>query len=435
MLYTAKEFIMAEVIHLHPRQPLLAGYLRVGHNGHKMLENMLGGGKLQYRRFVFDASHLAEQQHLLRKLQKNGCEIVLDPNFAEMFFAGKFGSAIRKLPWVNHDRPWTIDDFRSARNFDVTRAIAEFAINHGMNAVLAPSHVIDHTSVESVTVDLALCESLRKQLDLLGGSGIKIDYQLNLATKILTDGIARQTIMSNLDSLPVDNVWLRVENFGATSTGVATRAFIECVREFHANNRPIVVDYAGGLVGLSALSFGATGGLCHGIGIKEKFDISRWKKSGNSGGGGTNIYVADLDRYLKPDQLNTLWEAKGSKSKFGCNDPDCCRQLQDMIEQHDEHFVVQRSKQLLALSKIPVEKRADHFMLNFVGNSVRMARAATALKIDDQRLKKALLKTKKRLQFFEEALVNLGGTAAAPSYSRVPVFRGGANTISAVLAG
>ncbi len=426
---------MAEVIHLHPRQPLLAGYLRVGHNGHRKLENMLVSGKLQYRRFVFDACHLVEQVDLLRALQRSGCEIVLDPNFSEMFFPGKFGSAITKLPWANHDRPWAIDDFRSTRNFDVTRAIAEFAIKHGVNAVLAPTHVIDFASVESVTVDLTLCESLRKQLDLLGGTGIKIDYQLNLATRTLTDSIARQKLLPELGNLPVDNVWLRVENFGATSTGVATRSFIECVREFHAHNRPIVVDYTGGLVGLSTLSFGATGGLCHGIGIKEKFDISRWKKAGNSGGGGTYVYVADLDRYLKPDQLNTFWEAKGSKSKFGCNDADCCNQLQDMIDHHDEHFVVQRSKQLLTLSKIPVEKRTDYFMLKFVGNSVRMARAATALKIEDQPLREALLKTKKRLQHFEEALVNLSGTAAASSYSRVPAFRGGVNAISAVLAG
>jgi hypothetical protein len=430
----AKELIMAEVIHLHPRQPPLAGYLRVGHNGHRKLEHMLASGRLQYRRFVFDASYLAEQGDLLRVLQRNSCEIVLDPNFAEMFFAGKFGSSITRLPWANHDRPWTIDDFLSARNFDVARAIAEFAIKYGVDAVLAPSHLIGSTTAETITVDFSLCRSLRKHLDLLGGSGIKIDFQLSLAAGTLADGDARQKLLLDLHNLPVDNIWIRVENFGATSTGVATRTFIESVRDLHSSDRPIVLDYAGGLVGLSALSFSATGGICHGIGIKEKFDISRWKKAGGSGGGGTHIYIAELDRYLKPNQLSAFWEAKGSKSKFSCNDPDCCKQIQDMIDHHDEHFVVQRSKQLSTLSKIPFDKRVDHFMLNLVGNTVRMARAATALKIDDPPLLQTLLKTKKRLQLFEQALVDLNAATVAASSSRVPAFRGGSKSVSAVLA-
>lgn len=424
----------AEVISLHARQPLLAGYLRVGHRGHRRLDDMLAAGKLQYKRFVFDASHLADQTDLLRSLKKTGCEIVLDPNFSEMFFEGKFGTSVTRLPWANHDRPWTVDDFRAARNFDVARSIAEFSVKHGINAIIAPSHVIDLASVESVSVDYSLCESLRKELDRMGGSDIHIDFQLNLTAKTLADISARQRLLSGLGSLPIDNVWLRVENFGATSTGVATRNFIESARDFHVHEKPVVVDYTGGLVGLSALSFGAAGGLCHGIGMKEKFDISSWKKPGGKGGG-TFIYVADLDRYLKPNQLSCFFEAKGGKSKFGCNDRDCCKQLQDMFDHHDEHFVVQRSKQLSELAKIPVERRADYFLLNLVGNTVRTARAASALKVNDTTLQKSLLENKKRLQRFEEALVNLNNTASGSSNSRVPAFRGGTSSISAVLAG
>lgn len=424
----------AEVISLHARQPLLAGYLRVGHRGHRRLDDMLAAGKLQYKRFVFDASHLADQTDLLRSLKKTGCEIVLDPNFSEMFFEGKFRTSVTRLPWANHDRPWTVDDFRTARNFDVARSIAEFSVKHGINAIIAPSHVIDLASVESVSVDYSLCESLRKELDRMGGSDIHIDFQLNLTAKTLADISARQRLLSGFGSLPIDNVWLRVENFGATSTGVATRNFIESARDFHVHEKPVVVDYTGGLVGLSALSFGAAGGLCHGIGMKEKFDISSWKKPGGKGGG-TFIYVADLDRYLKPNQLSCFFEAKGGKSKFGCNDRDCCKQLQDMFDHHDEHFVVQRSKQLSELAKIPVERRADYFLLNLVGNTVRTARAASALKVNDTTLQKSLLENKKRLQRFEEALVNLNNTASGSSNSRVPAFRGGTSSITAVLAG
>ncbi|MBZ0218124.1 MAG: hypothetical protein K8F25_16325 [Fimbriimonadaceae bacterium] len=424
----------AEIIPLHARPPLLAGYLRVGHKGHRRLDEMLAAGKLQYKRFVFDASHLADQTDLLRSLKKAGCEIVLDPNFSEMFFEGKFKSSVTQLPWANRDRPWAVEDFRTARNFDVARAIAEFSIKHGINTILAPSHLIDLASVESISVDYSLCESLRKELDRMGGSDIHIDFQLNLTAKTLADISARQRLLSGFGNLPIDNVWLRIENFGATSTGVAARSFIENVRAFHVHEKPVAVDYAGGLVGLSTLSFGAAGGMCHGIGMKEKFNISSWKKSGG-GGGGTFIYVADLDRYLKPDQLNCFFEAKGSKSKFGCNDRDCCKQLQDMFDHHDEHYIVQRSKRLSELAKIPVERRADYFLLNLVGNTLRTARAASALKINDTALRKSLLENKKRLQRFEEALVNLNGNASGSSNSRVPVFRGGSSSISAVLAG
>jgi phosphopantetheine adenylyltransferase len=47
---------MSNVVPLHPPQPLLAGYLRVGHDGHRRLPHMLNVGRLKYKRFVFDAA-------------------------------------------------------------------------------------------------------------------------------------------------------------------------------------------------------------------------------------------------------------------------------------------------------------------------------------------------------------------------------------------
>jgi hypothetical protein len=426
----------AQIIPLHPQQPLIAGYLRVGHDGHKKLEHMLAAGRLQHKRIVFDAAFISKQVELLRALRANGCEIVLDPNFSEMFFSGKFDTSVTRLPWANHDRPWTLNDFEAARNFDVARAIAEFAVKFEINTVLAPSHVIDATIVDSVEIDYSLCASLRNELDKAGGSNIRMDFQFSLATRTFGERSARAQLFSGLGNLPIDNVWLRIENFGSTSTGVAVRSFIESVRDLHEHNKPVVLDYAGGLTGLSALSFGATGGLCHGIGMKEKFDISSWKTKGDGGGGGRFIYVPDLDKYLKPDQLTKFFDAKGSKPKFGCNDADCCQQLQDMFDRSDEHFLVQRSKQLADLAKITVEKRAEHFLLNHVGHARRMAIASSKLKTDDPKLQKSLLKNKKRLQRFEDALVNLNSTdGAGVSYSRVPVFRGGRNVVNAVLVG
>ena len=424
----------AEIIELRPKQPLLAGYLRVGHNGQKRLQSMLSSGRLQHRRFVFDASHLHEQIDLLNSLKKAQREVILDTNFAEMFFNGKFTSSIKSLPWANQDRPWNSDDFRASRNFDVARAIAEFAIRHSVNAVIAPSHFIDFTSASSISNDYMLCESLRRELDRLGGTDIRLDFELSLTPKALHDNDIRKSVAANLRNLPIENIWLRVENFGSKSTGSATRDFIDCARDFHLIDKPMVLDYAGGLVGLSSLSFGATGGLCHGVGQKEKFDISGWKKPRTGGGSSAFIYVPDIDRYFDATQLADIFGVRGGKSKLGCNDPDCCSDLQDMIDRRDEHFIVQRSKQLADLSAVPVEKRADHFLQNHVQKTVRGARAAAALKVTDEKLSKALVENKKRLQRFQDALADLNDKGGA-TYSRVPEFRGGLNKISAILAG
>ena len=360
--------------------------------------------------------------------------MILDTNFAEMFFDGKFKSSIKSLPWANQDRPWHSDDFYASRNFDVAHAMAEFAIKHGVSAIIAPSHFIDFTSASSISNDYMLCESLRRELDRLGGKDISLDFELSLTPKALHDNDIRKGVAANLRNLPIDNIWMREENFGSKSTGSATRDFIDCARDFHSTEKPIVLDYAGGLVGLSALSFGATGGLCHGVGQKEKFDISGWKKPRTGGGSSVFVYLPDIDRYLDAGQLANIFEARGGKSKLGCNDPDCCADLQDMIDRRDEHFIVQRSKQLADLSALSIEKRVDHFLQKHVQKTVRGARAAAALKVTDEKLNKALVENKKRLQRFQDALVDLndkGGATCSP----VSQFRGGQNKISAILAG
>jgi hypothetical protein len=73
---------MAGTVHvLHPHSAALAGFLRVGHTGHRKLDALIAAGRFPYRRVVFDAAHLSEQRELLKVLRANGCEIVLDPNF------------------------------------------------------------------------------------------------------------------------------------------------------------------------------------------------------------------------------------------------------------------------------------------------------------------------------------------------------------------
>src|SRR5258708_3361849 len=168
--------LMTAKIHvLHPHSAPLSGFLRVGHTGHRKLEALHAAGRFPYRRVVFDAAHIGEQQELLKMLRTSGCEIVLDPNFAEMSMLGRFGSAVTKLPWANPERPWEPSDFARGRNLDITKLIAEFALRHGINVVLSPAHVIEAASISWRPIDLRTCETMRHELNQLGGANIAID--------------------------------------------------------------------------------------------------------------------------------------------------------------------------------------------------------------------------------------------------------------------
>jgi len=92
---------------------------------------------------------------------------------------------------------------------------------------------------------LRACETLRHELNQLGGANIAIDHQLFPTNALLKDEQARDELIDGLDSLPIDNVWLRTSGFGATATGVGTRHFIEAVRRMHHIGLPLVADGVG----------------------------------------------------------------------------------------------------------------------------------------------------------------------------------------------
>src|SRR5689334_3419559 len=219
--------MVATVHQLHPPSPSFAGFLRVGHTGQRKLEALHAAGRFPYRRVVFDAAHLGQQLGLLRRLKASGCEIVLDPNFAEMTTEGGFRSGVSRLPWANQERPWYADDFGPRRNANLASLIAEFAVRHGANVVLAPTHLVETAAERWRSVDFSFSEALRQELDRLGGGAIAIDYQPITTNAVLRDEQQRRQLVGGITDLPIENVWLRVSGFGATATGAGTRHFIE----------------------------------------------------------------------------------------------------------------------------------------------------------------------------------------------------------------
>ena len=428
---------MAATLHvLRPQAPPLAGFLRVGHTGHRKLMDLQAAGRLPFRRIVFDAAHLGEQVELVKRLKASGCEIVLDPNFAEMATEGRFGSSsIQKLPWANLDRPWRPDDCDGRRNHNTARALADFAVKVGVDVVLAPTHLLEKASDAWRVIDLRLCEALRRELDQCGGSDIAIDYQLITTSALLKDSVHRQTLAADLASMPIENVWIRASGFGATATGAGTRHFIEAARGFHELGRPLVVDMAGGFAALGAAAFGAVGGISHGVGQQETFKAADWRKPPSGGGGASaRAYVHELDRYFKDDQLQAIFGAKGGRSRFGCNDTNCCPHGgEDMIESSHAHFLTQRHRQLDDLSKAPELRRAEHFLLRHLDPAIRSARHAARLKIADEKVMAAVNDAKVRLVRLRDALADLHETGDSETRSPAVSFRGGAKAVSAVL--
>lgn len=141
-----------------------------------------------------------------------------------------------------------------------------------MDVVLAPTHLLDKVSSPWREIDLALCDSLRHELDRSGGADIAIDFQLITTNALLKDGPSRQTLISGIGNLPIQSIWLRTSGFGATATGAGTRSYVEAVHEPRELDRPLIADYVGGFAGLAAAAFGAVGAICHGLSQRPKSD-------------------------------------------------------------------------------------------------------------------------------------------------------------------
>jgi hypothetical protein len=418
---------MTATVHvLHSKPSSIGSFLRVGHTGHRKLEALIAASRLRFRRFVFDAAHVDEQQDLLATLRRAGSEIVLDPNAAETATLGRFESSVCALPWANADRPWQPTDFGRTRNLDTAKAIAEFALRYNVDAVLAPTHCLDSFPNPWLSIDLRLCEELRHELDRAGGKRISIDFQIITTNTLLKDAAIRDTLVASIRHTPTQNIWLRASGFGATATGAATRAFIEATRTFHDIGKPIIADYAGGLSALAAASFGGVGAFCHGMSQKESFRMGDWR-SPTSGGGGSakRVYVPELDRSFKKEQLNALFAVRGTRARFGCNDTTCCPHgIEDMMENPHRHFIIQRSRQINDLSDVPESRRAEHFLLHYLDPAVRSARLASRLRFGDDVIAKLIDETKKRLMNLRDPLGDLHSSSTSATRSTSPKFRG-----------
>ena len=94
---------MSATVHrLHPVR-LIGHYLRLGHTGHRKLDDLHASGRLSIDRVVADAAHADEQKELRDALRATSTEVILDTRMAELATPGGYRTSARGLDWAHVD--------------------------------------------------------------------------------------------------------------------------------------------------------------------------------------------------------------------------------------------------------------------------------------------------------------------------------------------
>lgn len=368
--------MQSKVVQLNPSPKRIAHYLRLGQGCHRQLEELQDAGDLPFTRVVADASRINEQSDLVQALRKDGKEIVLDPNMAELSTIGGATGQARHLPWAKATTFWQAEDIDQSKLRSIAAAIAEMAVKNGCSAVHSPSHLLTSAKDPWLPIDTDAAAILRYELDQRGGQDISVDYVLSIRYADLRDSEARRVITSHVAQSQFDQLWLRIPGFGADCTGAMVRQYVSAVSDMltQLGSPPVVADYAGGLPALAACAFGSVGGIAHGVAEKERFNPNSWTRPRPStfGGRTQRIYAPKLDMYLTSAEFDQLWSVDGARSTLLCPDVCCGRGKSNM--QDKRHILRQRAKQVAELDSIPEFARPEHVLhqqLETVGQTIR----------------------------------------------------------------
>lgn len=402
---------MAEIIQLPLRRALrtpIGHAIRTGDTSYQRLEHLHAEGRLPARAVIVDASKAKFQREFMRALRENGSDVTLDTKVAELSEIGKFKGSAKGTPWAAEDenRPLRPEDFEAGANLDIFGKIARSAVELDVTSVMSPTHFL-RPGVDSTRfpIDCRSVSLLRTALDREGGRHIVIDYPLILPHTCLFDVEQRTRIVSELYDLPIDNLVLRLSGFGADAGPFTVKKILRAIQKLHDLGYPILLDYVGGLVGLSALAFGVVSGIANGIGERDRFDARRWQmqpeKPSSNGPFGRTVYfpLPDFDKSFRKEDLEAIANTPRGQRLVACEDRDCCPQgLTSMLNNHRSHIARQKIRAVDDLFNVPDSRRIDHFMSVEMRNAERKARDLVRLKVGDDRLKQILSKGRKRIE-------------------------------------
>lgn len=401
-----------KVIYLHGKPETVGHFLRIGNTGHRQLETLLSSGKMLIDRVVVDASAVLKQRDLISSIANAGGELILDTNVAELSSIGKFSGAVKSAPWANPQSALTLDDLRANSNRDIIGQIARFAVEHKFHMVQAPTHLLEGASDITFNFDRDSTFALRRALDEEGGSNIGINFPLLIKSASLRDPVQRRAFVAGLKDIPFDSIWFRISGFGSDASPSSLRNYIAAAMDFLSLEQPIVADGVGGLAALAIVAFGAAGGICHGVGEKERFDASEWTKppkpKDSNFGRGKRILIEAIDRSLSEKQLKELLNTPNARKLLSCGDTKCCPHgVEDMLRDPKAHYLRQRVRGINELSLVPDNRRASHYLDKVLTPAERAARNIAKLKIDDKGLKKVLTDSDTRLEKMHSVLEDL----------------------------
>ena len=382
-------------------------------------------GQLPHARVVVEAASFKRQADLVRGLKESGRELILDTNVAELSSIGRYQGSVRDAPWANHEgvlTPAHLSGIHRANVPDVLSSIARFVIEHQIDRVHAPSHLLLGVKDEWFDTDLRAVDRLRSLLDREGGKDIAIDYPLLITNTILNDPAERKALLKALTGAPVQSLWLRVSGFGAEATPAGIRRYISALQDFHSLSLPIVADHVGGMAALAIMAFGAASSVAYGAAEKERFDATSWhkpKKESGGGGGGYTVLLPGIDRLLKREDAQKLIDASHGRRLLSCNDRSCCPGgFEDTVRDPRGHYLRQRSIQCEALSSVGDSVRPQHFLDKILTDAERKARQVAKLKVGSDKITEMLEKNATRLERLHSVLDDLNATGAISSQSK-----------------
>ena len=282
----------------------LGWYLRPSYVDHRAIADAVASGSVGVYGVVFDPVYQERHSELRDLMVERNFDAILDPRTQELESVGGFNRRLSALPWAL-DRPHRPDDFGDVGARRVADRMAQFVREKRYSAVLAPTHYIQSANSPWLDVDARLTVLLRHYLDRAGAKNIPIFYSLAVSYEVFRSADERGAIIERLADLPIECLWMKVSQSGAL-THAAVRNLVKGAAEFHSLQVPLIGDMMGGLRGLSALAFGAMGGICHGVTQKEAFNASSLMRPANGGKKGftwpTRTYVAPLGVHLTKDE-------------------------------------------------------------------------------------------------------------------------------------
>lgn len=423
---------MSNVVPLMPkthrgRKEELGFFVRVGHNDHRVVLDLLANGERGLFGVVVAAQHANRHSELISDARDRGLDVILDPKTQEMATPGGFTSSLSGLPWADDDFH-RLSAFTGGQGRERVESVVRYAVEGGFTQLIGPTHLLNGPNDAWLRTDV---QSMGWAKDALNAADVKMPliYSLALPIAVLRDRTMRQALMPAILDVPCDAIWLKIENFGDDSSGEKTAAYLEACRDFHAAGVPLVADYVGGLPGLATLAFGGVGGMAHGVGVYQNFKASGLRRPPVEGRSSfappaKRVYIPQLDTLLAPEVAKQLIQSSPrARGHFSCNDQHCCpKGMQDMLAHAGRHALYRRAREIEEIARIPQDVRAASFIDQMVRPvSDDIARAAGFPSLPEE-VRKKFGKKQTQVSAFRSTLTHLS-EVPVPSVAEAPKRR------------